>query len=155
MSNINKEYTYFEAMEEIIKDESKAFIGGAEHNKKLFYNRTSKRIRIADKSDNFEYSYTPVINYFWINTKWTLVEDKKSYNIRVYNVDSGKLISSEIVEMTEVEMKTYCNSKVLWMLTIPTDNNNPFVFNMSSEELNYINSKEAITRVICEEIVTT
>lgn len=146
---MNKEYTYFEAMEEIIKDESKVFIGGSEHNKKLFYNRASKRIRIADKSNNFEYSYTPVINYFWKNTKWTLVEEIKTYNIRVYGVDSGRLISSENKAMTEEEKNIYCESKVMWTLIIPID---PSVY---SEELNYINSKVAITKVICEEIITT
>lgn len=104
---MSKEYGYFEAMEEIIKDENKVFIGGSEHNKKLFYNRTFEKIRIADKSDNFEYSYPPTINYFWKNTKWTLAEEKKKYNVRVYSVTSNKLISSEIVVMTKEEIENY------------------------------------------------
>ena len=104
---MSKEYGYFEAMEEIIKDESKVFIGGSERNKKLFYNRLSCYVRITDKNDNCTHGVTPSINYFWINTKWTLAEEKKKYNIRVYNVNSGKLISSENVTMTKEEIENY------------------------------------------------
>ena len=107
MNKIKVEYGYFEAMEDIIKDESKVFIGGSERNKKLFYSPLSCEVRITDKNDNFTYGVTPSINYFWKNTKWTLAEEKKKYNVRVYSVTSNKLISSEIVVMTKEEIENY------------------------------------------------
>lgn len=152
---MSKEYGYFEAMEEIIKDGSKVFIGGSEHNKQLFYNRTYEEIRIGDKSDKFENCSTPTINYFWINTKWTLVEEKKKYNVRVYNnISDGRLISSENITMTEEEMKRYCNSKIMWEARFPIDKgNNPFLFNTIIEKFTYLNGESPTTRVVCEELI--
>lgn len=117
MSKINVEYGYFEAMEEIIKDKNKVFIrvGFEEEDVmkiSMLFNQKENNIDIIE-----DYLKTEVIgggnklklriNDKWTNSKWILVEEVKTYNIRVYNIDSGRLISSEIVVMTKEEIENY------------------------------------------------
>lgn len=123
---MSKEYRYLETMEEIIKDKNKEFernFIGEVSNKPIslvmFFSKDSKSIsirckthRIGIKNNEGEIEYKKEINkHFmtesWIDTKWTLVEEKKNYNIRTYNVNSGKLISSENVTMTKEEIENY------------------------------------------------
>lgn len=143
---MSKEYTYLEAISEIFKNKSKRFTDN-KTGEIMFFNKSMDTLNI--KLDSANIIEELIINDNWIKSKWALVEEKKNYNVRVYNIDSGRLISSENKAMTEEEKNIYCENKVIWMLTIPID---PSVY---YEELNYINSKVAITKVICEEIITT
>ena len=123
---MSREYRYLEAMEEIIRSNDKEFehnFIGEVSNKPIglvmFFNKNSKSIsirckthRIGIKNSEGKIEYKKEINELfindsWVNSKWTLVEEKKNYNVRTYNVNSGKLISSENVTMTKEEIENY------------------------------------------------
>ena len=149
MSKIKVEYGYFEAMQETMKDKSKVFIriGFEEEDVmkiSMLFNQKENNIDIIE-----DYLKTDVIeggdklklriNDKWANSKWILVEEMKTYNIRVYNIDSGRLISSENKTTTEKEKNIYCESKIIWGTTV------------FKEFINEV----IITRVVCEEIIIT
>ena len=104
---MSKQYGYFEAMEEVLNDKNKVF---KKENpiKTMYYDIKNGTVMI--KRDDVEHS--PYINIFWKDTKWTLV-NKKKYNVRVYNNVTSELISSDILEMTEKEIKEYCNNVII------------------------------------------
>ena len=135
---MSKEYGYFEAMEEILKDNNKRFKEG-----KYLVMHCAKDGNIMIINSRSEHS--PYINNGWINTKWTLVEDKKSYNVRVYNVEDGRLIGSEIVKMIAEEVEGYCNKKIVF----ETVENCVYKDKEISFDTKTINK----TKVVAEEIV--
>ena len=108
---MSKEYGYFEAMQEIMNDKSKKFIRDISIYT-LEYDNTSKHI-ILNWNNNSMETIKPVIDDNWVKTKWILIEDKRSYNVRVYNVSDDRLISSENLITTQDEIRAYCKSKVI------------------------------------------
>lgn len=105
---MSKEYTYFETMEEILKDKNKRFIDEKSHI--MFFHKESNIICI--QLNPIHIMKTLVINDNWFNTKWILVEDDKMYNVRIYKINSSNLISSENIVMTEGAIEEYCNKIV-------------------------------------------
>ena len=105
---MNKQYGYFEAMEEILKDESKVF---EKENpiRTMYYDNNEETIMIKNNGTK---KYSPWLNIHWKDTKWTLV-NKKKYNVRVYNNVTSELVSSDILEKTEKEIKEYCNNVII------------------------------------------
>ena len=144
MSNINKEYTYFEAMEEIIKDESKVF-KNKKSIKTMYYDNNEKSVMITGITKD-DTKHLPYLNIHWVDTKWTLAEEKKSYNVRVYDVDSGRLISSEIVKMIAEEVEGYCNRKIVF----ETVENCVY----KDKEVSFVTKTINKTKIVSEEITT-
>ena len=141
---MSKEYGYFEAMQEIMNDKSKKFIRDISIYT-LEYDNTSKHI-ILNWNNNSMETIKPVIDDNWVKTKWILIEDKRSYNVRVYNVSDDRLISSENLITTQDEIRAYCKSKVILgeVKKIRDRSNTLFII----REMNK-------TRVEYEEIITT
>ena len=139
---MSKELTYFEAMEEILKDKSKKFKSREEDI--MFFNEDINSLSI--KLYALHTMNKLVVNDNWYNTKWILIEEKKTYNVRVYDTISNKLLKSENVSMTEDEMKKYCKSKVIWEEENILDGRNNVLVTLD---------KGNSTRVECEEIITS
>ena len=138
---MSKEYTYLEAIREIFIDKGKRF--KEEKGEIMFFNKGTGSLNIRVGTGTIE---ELIINDNWINSKWTLVEEKKNYNVRVYNISNSRLISSENVTMTEEEIKIHCNSKiVLGDIENILDGRNNILFTIKN-----INK----TKVVCEEITT-
>ena len=104
---MSREYGYLEAIGEVFKDKNKKFKEKA--GEVMFFNEGTNSLNIRMYRDVEEL----IINDNWIKSKWTLVEEKKNYNVRIYNTVDSKLISSEVVEMTESEIDNYCENKIV------------------------------------------
>ena len=109
---MSKEYGYFEAMEEILKDKSKRF---KYDSYIMFCEKVAESIKVDDKDTSGE-PFNPYLNSAWIDSKWTLIEEKKNYNVRIYGINDNKLISSVNLIMTEEENKIYHDSKIVYVV---------------------------------------
>ena len=138
---MSKEYTYFEAMEEILKDKDKGkrFIN-ADMDTMFFSGETrSLNIKVSDTKSTWTMEKL-VINDSWANTKWFLIEEKRNYNVRVYeDMGNERLIESVNVIKTESELEQFCNFKKRTLIAM----------NQGVAE------KIDTYRVVAEEIITT
>ena len=73
---MSKQYRCFEAIEEILNDGSKVFIilfDGWKY--KMFYDKSKLEVMI--KNETLEEVFSPTIHKSWIDTKWTLENNKE------------------------------------------------------------------------------